>query len=351
MSLHPIVAALGGDLYQGGRRANVPAPGHSQADRSVSLLLEGDRLVIHGFGAADWRSVRDHLRALGLIDVEGRVTGARPSLAASSTALPDPGVRIEVARRLWASTIPIVEGDLCARHLRRRGIETPPARLGDLRRHPAAPVSVFHDGGPTCPALVAAVRAPDGRLRAVELTYLDPDGQRARRLRLARKTVGLVPAGAAVCLEPPGPVLVVGEGVMTTLSASARFGLPGWALLSAGNLARWSPRRRCARWSLRPIADRRVKRPPRASGADFGRRASRSACACRRILSATGTTPGRRPGKAGRKGEAGRRYGGDRLRRPAGEDPCPVTPGPVSTASRLDPTSPRRSPRHRRPRF
>jgi hypothetical protein len=135
MSLHPIVAALGGDLYQGGRRANVPAPGHSQADRSVSLLLEGDRLVIHGFGAADWRSVRDHLRALGLIDVEGRVTGARPSLAASSTALPDPGVRIEVARRLWASTIPIVEGDLCARHLRRRGIETPPARLGDLRRH------------------------------------------------------------------------------------------------------------------------------------------------------------------------------------------------------------------------
>ncbi len=134
MSLPPIVAALGGDLYQGGRRANVPAPGHSQADRSVSLLLEGDRLVIHGFGAADWRSVRDHLRALGLIDVEGRVTGARPSLAASSTALPDPGVRIEVARRLWASTIPIVEGDLCARHLRRRGIETPPARLGDLRR-------------------------------------------------------------------------------------------------------------------------------------------------------------------------------------------------------------------------
>jgi len=56
MSLHPIVAALGGDLYQGGRRANVPAPGHSQADRSVSLLLEGDRLVIHGFGAADWQS-------------------------------------------------------------------------------------------------------------------------------------------------------------------------------------------------------------------------------------------------------------------------------------------------------
>ena len=240
MSLHPIVAALGGDLYQGGRRANVPAPGHSQADRSVSLLLEGDRLVIHGFGAADWRAVRDHLLTLGLIDADGRVAGGGASLAAFSTARPDPGVRIEAARRLWAATIPIVDGDLCARHLRRRGIETPPARLEDLRRHPGAPVSVFRDGGPTCPALVAAVRAPDGRLSAVELTYLDPDGRRARRLRLARKTVGLVPAGAAVRLAPPGLVLVVGEGVMTTLSASARFGLPGWALLSAGNLARWS---------------------------------------------------------------------------------------------------------------
>lgn len=240
MTLHRIVAAVGGDLYQGGRRANVPAPGHSHADRSVSLLLDGDRLVIHGFGAADWRSVRDHLRALGLIDADGRLAGGRPPLAGASTARPGPGVRIQAARRLWAATIPIVDGDLCARHLRRRGIEAPPACLEDLRRHPGAPVSVFRDGGATCPALVAAVRAPDGRLSAVELTYLDPDGRRARRLRLARKTVGLVPAGAAVRLAPPGPVLVVGEGVMTTLSASARFGLPGWALLSAGSLARWS---------------------------------------------------------------------------------------------------------------
>jgi putative DNA primase/helicase len=29
--------------------------------------------------------------------------------------------------------------------------------------------------------------------------------------------------------------------LITTLSAIRRFGRPGWALLSAGNLARWSP--------------------------------------------------------------------------------------------------------------
>jgi putative DNA primase/helicase len=53
MPLRAIVRALGGELYDGGRRANVPAPGHSARDRSVSLLWTGERLVAHGFGEAD----------------------------------------------------------------------------------------------------------------------------------------------------------------------------------------------------------------------------------------------------------------------------------------------------------
>ncbi len=68
MSLATIVQTLGGDLYDRGRRANVPAPGHSAQDRSVSLLLEGDRVVVHTFGGGDWREVLDHLRDLKLID-------------------------------------------------------------------------------------------------------------------------------------------------------------------------------------------------------------------------------------------------------------------------------------------
>ena len=61
MSLRPIVNAFGGDLYQGGARASVPAPGHSAEDRSVSLLLEGDRVVVHTFGDGDWKGVLDFL--------------------------------------------------------------------------------------------------------------------------------------------------------------------------------------------------------------------------------------------------------------------------------------------------
>ena len=68
MTLRSIVQALGGDLYDGGRRANIPAPGHSAEDRSVSLLLQDDRVVVHTFGDGDWRAVLDFLREQQLID-------------------------------------------------------------------------------------------------------------------------------------------------------------------------------------------------------------------------------------------------------------------------------------------
>ncbi|MNT33040.1 hypothetical protein D3C72_1689490 [compost metagenome] len=89
--------------------------------------------------------------------------------------------------------------------------------------------------------MIAAIRTSDGALSAVEIAYLGPDGRTARHLRLPRKMVGSAPAGVAVRLSSPGAEMVVGEGVVTTLSAMARFDLPGWALLSAGNLTRWSP--------------------------------------------------------------------------------------------------------------
>lgn len=243
MSLRDIVAALGGDLHHGGRSANVPAPGHSKADRSVSLLLDGDRLVIHGFGSADWRDVRAHLCRLGLIDADSRLTGATPSAfgpGPTAPPRPSPRVRIAVAQAIWAEALPLAEGDLCYRYFRHRGVRLRSA-ADDLRRHLAAPVSVFRQTGLTCPALIAAIRTPVGEISAVEIAYLDPDGLAARRLSLPRKMVGSSPAGVAVRLSPPDVEMVVGEGVATTLSAMARFDLPGWALLSAGNLARWSP--------------------------------------------------------------------------------------------------------------
>ena len=48
------------------------------------------------------------------------------------------------------------------------------------------------------------------------------------------------PGERRVRLAPAAEAMLVGEGVMTVLSASERFALPAWALMSAHNLSEWS---------------------------------------------------------------------------------------------------------------
>jgi hypothetical protein len=102
-------------------------------------------------------------------------------------------------------------------------------------------VAAYRETGYRRAALLAGIRAPDGELTAVEITYLASNGRRAEDLRLSRKTIGVVPAGSAVRLDPAAARMLVGEGVATTLCASTRFGLPAWALLSTRNLRAWTP--------------------------------------------------------------------------------------------------------------
>ncbi|HEX4182152.1 MAG TPA: virulence-associated protein E, partial [Caulobacteraceae bacterium] len=103
MSLRNIVQTLGGDLYDGGHRANIPALGHSAADRSVSLLLDGDRVVVHTFGDGHWRAVLDQLRALNLIDaVNAPLDGPAARLVGRPVREPASArERLEAALRLW----------------------------------------------------------------------------------------------------------------------------------------------------------------------------------------------------------------------------------------------------------
>jgi phage/plasmid primase-like uncharacterized protein len=151
-------------------------------------------------------------------------------------------------------------------------VTAPPEALAALRSHAAAPLSVYRPGRRRSPALLAAVLDAAGALTAVEVTYLSPGGER-RRLRTPRKTIGLLPPGSAVRLGPAGPEMLVAEGVFTTLSAMARFGLPGWALLSAVNLPRWRP----------PAGARRV-----LIAADRGPAGERAAAGLRAELAAIG---------------------------------------------------------------
>ena len=242
-TLSALVRALGGDLYAGGRRALVPAPGHSAQDRSVSLLLKEGRIVAHTFGGADWREVLDDLRVRGWIDADHRLLDGGVPVIAEAGRSPEVtrAERIAAARRLWDEGGLIATGSPAALYIARRGVELALARAGGaLRAHSAAPAFAYRDRGPRRPALLAAVRDGLGGLTAVEITYLDGFGRRSAVARPSRKVVGVLPAGCAVRLAPVAADMVVGEGVFTTLSAMRRFARPGWALLSTGNLRRWT---------------------------------------------------------------------------------------------------------------
>lgn len=242
-TLAALVRALGGDLYAGGRRALLPAPGHSPQDRSVSLLLKDGRVIVHGFGGADWREVLDNLRDRGWIDGDNRLLEGGAPVPAESVraAAPTRAERIAAAARLWRGGGLIPAGSPAALYAAARGVDLALADGDALRAHSAAPAFAYADRGLRRPALLAAVRDPAGALTAVEITYLDGLGRRSAAARLSRKTIGAVPAGSAVRLAGPGPAMLVGEGVFTTLSAMRRFAVPGWALLSTGNLRRWRP--------------------------------------------------------------------------------------------------------------
>jgi hypothetical protein len=238
MSLHAIVQTLGGELYDRGRRANIPAPGHSARDRSVSLLLEGDRVVVHTFGGGDWREVLDHLRELKLIDAANAPLSVG---AADVRAGPAPAHRLErrdAAWRLWDDGLRLT-GTPSERYCRRRAITRDLPGRTVLRHNPQTPVSAYRAGGYARPALLAAIQGADGGFTAVEVTYLTAQGERASDLRLPRKTVGPAPGGCAVRLDPLAEEMLVGEGLFTTLSASEWFGLPAWALMSTRNLRVW----------------------------------------------------------------------------------------------------------------
>ena len=240
MPLRNIVRALGGDLYAGGRRANVPYPGHSRADRSLSILADHGRIVVSCFGGGDWKEALGHLRDAGLIDRDNRPTGAAPPMA-DLLPLVSSRERVATAGRIWAGGR-AVEGTLAQTHLRLRRIAGDLPGPDVVRFNPAVPLCAYRteDWIATRPALVVAIRDADGALTGVEATYLRANGRRADELRIPRKHIGHVPAGCAVRIDPATADMLVAEGFVTALSARARFGLPAWALLSTRNLRAWS---------------------------------------------------------------------------------------------------------------
>jgi putative DNA primase/helicase len=148
----------------------------------------------------------------------------------------DPRARADMLNRLWASAKPLTAGDMAGRYLAKRGV-LPLALPSCLRFAAECPIPF---GGGMGPAMIALVMGPEGDAVNIHRTFLGPNGKADMENPRALMP-GEFPDGSAVRLAPAGDVLGIAEGIETALAASLKFGLPVWAAINAGSLAKWTP--------------------------------------------------------------------------------------------------------------
>lgn len=160
---------------------------------------------------------------------------------------------IKQGRQIFGDALPGA-GTAADDYLRGRGIaltDWPPT----LRFAPNLPYRKALRGGRSeilhrGPALVAGIQAPGGGITAAHQTWINPDcpGQKAEIKdpqtgdALPAKLVRGSKKGGAIRFGPPDPggVMVMGEGIETTLSAWMARAIPGatfWAGVDLGNMA------------------------------------------------------------------------------------------------------------------
>lgn len=234
MSANPladIVHRLGGDLMAGGSRALVPGPGHSPADRSLSLWLSGDRIVWHSFAGDPAADVVAHLG----------IQRSAPASPEERRQVRREREEAEAQRRdrawrfcdaAWSETY-LIEGTPAATYLAGRRLAPPPST--ELRFHPTCPLD--YAAKRRSPAMVGVVRSSGGRCIGLHVTAIKPDGSGKALGDFSRRMFGPV-QGGAVRLSPIGEAgaLAVAEGIETALSFAAISGVPTWSALSTSGL-------------------------------------------------------------------------------------------------------------------
>lgn len=135
--------------------------------------------------------------------------------------------RMVWARILWDNAKPLA-GTPGAAYLKSRGLTLPPPP--DLRFAAALP---HKPSGNVTPAIVAAVRGPNGRIDGVWRIWIQPDGSGKADFKPPRMGLGAC-LGNAVHLGPRRERIGVAEGIETALAVRQAIpDLTMWAGLSA----------------------------------------------------------------------------------------------------------------------
>lgn len=235
--LHPrdVARALVGDVI-GDSAVLAPGPGHSRADRSLSIKIDPavpDGFIVHSFAGDSPIACRDYVRAaLGLNRGQRRHKQSVLGRPASRAVLlhADADDRSAFALRLWNEARD-PRGTTVESYLASRALTLPEDVAGDvIRFHPALKFNGVLSG-----AMVALFRdIRTNETRGIHRTFLDSTGRKLDRKMLGRAK------HAAIKLDADESValgLTIGEGLETCLAALLAGFRPIWALGSVAGIA------------------------------------------------------------------------------------------------------------------
>ncbi len=238
MSAERVARALGGfPTRDGGWLCPCPLPSHGKGrgDRNPSLsVADGEKgLLVNCFGGCLAVDILDELRSRDLVPDRPRLGEEWPSQRrrcepGEAAHKPDPD-----ALAKWRAANACSDRDVVRRYVRKvRGIslDLPPTIRQGISVRGRAPL----------PTMLAAVQAPNGKVVAVQETFLTWAATKAP-VSIPRLTTGTLGHGA-VRLGPASDALGIAEGVESGLAAMELSGVTCWATLGAQRLSRlWLP--------------------------------------------------------------------------------------------------------------
>ena len=225
MNAEAVAKALGGRKAGSSWMARCPA--HDDRDPSLSIQDAPDgKVLLHCHAGCAQAAVIAALRSRGLW--RGHFLHQQWRPVANNHPDPDEAGRTNAALSIWQST-KVGSGTLVETYLRSRGLTILPPTL----RFQAG---LKHPSGNIWPAMVALVtRGTDNASLAAHRTFLASDG--AGKAPTEPQKMMLGPCrGGAVRLAPPSTLLMIGEGIETSLAAMQETGHPTWAALSTSGL-------------------------------------------------------------------------------------------------------------------
>jgi hypothetical protein len=230
MTAEIIAKALGGRKAGGGWMARCPA--HDDHTPSLSIRdADNGKVLVCCHAGCDQEQVIAALRARGLWAQNSLRSILRRAHRRPVERKPDrdDAERNDAALAIWQSAKP-ARGTPVETYLASRGIDLPPPDA--LRFHDG----LKHPSGGIWPAMVALVtNGTDGTQLAIHRTFIARDG--AGKAAVDPQKMMLGPCrGGAVRLADPGDLLMIGEGIETSLAAMLKTGHPVWAALSTSGL-------------------------------------------------------------------------------------------------------------------